>query len=166
MSLPQRAELPLGLLLLLPDPGGVLPVTSLGNSSCPALLAQPRGEAWAVAGSVQPPPGTQAFWPISSWTGGWARAGGGARGTSRVQRGWRKPRKEGPASLGRCLLGGPWKSIPLQARSQGCRTNGATAALWNRRSRQRYRSQGGLHVQPLNWAFAKLGSWAPGKLNA
>lgn len=109
MSLPQRAELPLGLLLLLPDLSGVLPVTSLGNSSCPALLAQPHGEAWAVAGSVQPPPGTQAFWPISSWTGGWARAGGGARGTSRVQRGWRKPRKEGPASLGRCLLGGPLK---------------------------------------------------------
>lgn len=109
MSLPQRAELPLGLLLLLPAPSGVLPVTSLGNSSCPALLAQPRGEAWAAAGSVQPPPGTQAFWPISLWTGGWARAGGWARGTLWVQRGWRKPRKEGPASLGRCLLGGPLK---------------------------------------------------------
>lgn len=113
MSLPQRAELPLGLLLLLPAPSGVLLVTSLGKSSCSALLAQPHGEAWAAAGSVRPPPGTQAFWPISPWTGGWARAGGGARGTLWGQRGWRKPRKEGPASLGRCLLGGP-----LKARSQ------------------------------------------------
>lgn len=119
MSLPQRAELPLGLLLLLPAPSGVLPVTSLGNSSCPALLAQPRGEAWAAAGSVQPPPGAQELWLISPWTGGWARARGGARGTLWGQRGWRKPRKEGPASLERCLLGGPLKAYSSAGQEPG-----------------------------------------------
>lgn len=127
-SLPQRAESPPGLVLLLPSPS-----TARHFSGEQQLPGPPGVATWRRPGQ---PLGVSShhgvprhFSPISPWTGGWAGAGAGAGGPSGLGRRWRKPRKEGPASLGRCLLGGPLKAYSLPAGSQGCRTNGATAVL-------------------------------------
>ena len=117
-SLPQRAESPLRLLL---------PPPALGTASHFSGEEQPPGPpgvaTWrrprqplGVSGHRGVP---KHFSPISPWTEGWAAAGGGAGGASGIRRRWRKPRKEGPASLGRRLLGGPLKvyALPPGARA-------------------------------------------------
>lgn len=153
MSLPERAESPLHLLLLLPSLSAASNFFE-GSSSCQAHLAQLLGEELGGSWRLPAATGPQIFQPYLSLAGGGAGAGGWTGGIWGSGEGGEEARKERPASLGRCLRGRATGSpVPCRPRSQEDRTKEQQLPSAFRETSKGAAARGALIWQPLKRAF-------------